>query len=105
VASKSEAHRETVIGAEILSQAALQQHQLDSVLMPERPTAEIVGLCSEFIGRPISKWSGDPDLAQLSTTVSAEPCTLGLSDSQAFCFSRSFVMVVALLICSTSVLQ
>ena len=76
MASKSESHRETVIGAEILSRAALQQHQLDSVLMPGKPTAEIVGLCGEFIGRPISKWSSDPDLAKainerLSRTVHA----------------------------------
>jgi hypothetical protein len=73
VSSKSETHRETVIGAEILSRAALQQHQLDSVLTPGRPTAEIVGLSNEFIGRPISKWS-EPELAQaisdrLSRTV------------------------------------
>ncbi len=74
MADRNEAHRETVIGAEILARVPLQQHQLDSVRTPERPIAEIVGFSSDFTERPLSKWNREPDLAEaikkrLSETV------------------------------------
>jgi hypothetical protein len=65
VASKRQGHRNSAIGAEILAGAAIGQHQLDSVRAPEQPTAEIVRLSSEFVGRPISKWSKDLQLAEM----------------------------------------
>jgi hypothetical protein len=65
VASKRQGHRDTAIGAEILAGAAIKQHQLAAVCAPKQPTAEIVRLSSEFVGRPITKWSKNPQLAEM----------------------------------------
>jgi hypothetical protein len=74
VTSKSAAHRHSVIGAEILAGAAVKPHQLDCILMPEIPTANIVAVSSRPLEPPLSSSSQEPPLAKaikgrLSRTV------------------------------------
>ena len=67
MASGSEAHRGTAIGAEILSRVALQSHQLESVLAPEKPIAEIIELLSESVGPPTPRLNLEPELSEAIT--------------------------------------